>query len=44
MDASMAQKTWEMSNNVETVGCVDEIYRFGKKQDVMRFEALNMVN
>ena len=32
MDASMAQKTWEMSNNVETVGSVDEIYRFDKKQ------------
>ena len=44
MDASVAQKTWEMSNNVKTVGCVDEIYRFGKEQDVMRFEALNMVS
>ena len=32
MDASMAQKTWELSNNVETVGTVDEIYRFDKKQ------------
>ena len=28
----MAQKTWEMSNNVETVGSVDEIYRFDKRQ------------
>ena len=28
----MAQKTWELSNNVETVGTVDEIYRFDKKQ------------
>ncbi len=32
MDASMAQKTWEMANNVETVNSVDEIYRFDKKQ------------
>ncbi len=28
----MAQKTWELSNNVEIVGTVDEIYKFDKKQ------------
>ena len=29
MNSSMAQKTWELSNNVETV---DEIYRYNKQQ------------
>uniref|UniRef100_A0A4D5R9Q2 COP9 signalosome complex subunit 5 n=1 Tax=Scolopendra viridis TaxID=118503 RepID=A0A4D5R9Q2_SCOVI len=32
MDAQMAQKTWEMANNVETVQVVDEIYKYNKKQ------------
>uniref|UniRef100_A0A646QE90 COP9 signalosome complex subunit 5 n=1 Tax=Hemiscolopendra marginata TaxID=943146 RepID=A0A646QE90_9MYRI len=32
MDAQMAQKTWEMANNVETVQAVDEIYKYNKKQ------------
>lgn len=30
--ASMAQQTWEMSNNMETISAVDEIYRYDKKQ------------
>ncbi|KAF6206751.1 hypothetical protein GE061_017987 [Apolygus lucorum] len=30
--ASIAQLTWEMSNEVETVNGVDEIYRYDKKQ------------
>ncbi|XP_014246442.1 COP9 signalosome complex subunit 5 isoform X2 [Cimex lectularius] len=29
---SMAQKTWEMSNNIETISTVDEIYRYDRKQ------------
>ncbi|KAK2184721.1 hypothetical protein NP493_255g01029 [Ridgeia piscesae] len=32
MDAAMAQKTWEMSNNVQTIGTLDEIYHYDKKQ------------
>ena len=32
MDVDMAQKTWEMSNDVETISTVDEIYRYDKKQ------------
>lgn len=32
MDASAAQKTWEMSNNMEQVSATDEIYRYDKKQ------------
>ena len=32
MDGAMAQKTWEMSNNVETISTVDEIYKYDKKQ------------
>lgn len=30
--ATIAQKTWVMSNNIETVSSVDEIYRYDKKQ------------
>jgi COP9 signalosome complex subunit 5 len=32
MDSQMAQATWEMSNNVETVQAVDEIYKYNRKQ------------
>ncbi|KAL3202081.1 hypothetical protein MRX96_042658 [Rhipicephalus microplus] len=32
MDNNMAQKTWEMSNNVETVQSVDDLYKYNKKQ------------
>ena len=32
MDAAMAQKTWEMTNNVQTIGTLDEIYHYDKKQ------------
>lgn len=28
----MAQKTWEMSNSVELVSGVDDIYRYDEKQ------------
>ena len=28
----MAQKTWEMSNNMETIQTVDEIYKYNKRQ------------
>lgn len=28
----IAQKNWEMANNVEVVSSVDEIYRYDKKQ------------
>lgn len=30
--SSIAQKTWVMSNNIENVSSVDEIYRYDKKQ------------
>lgn len=30
--ATVAQKTWVMANNMETVLSVDEIYRYDKKQ------------
>lgn len=29
---AVAQKTWELSNNVEIVSSVDEIYRYDKQQ------------
>ena len=32
MDRDMAQKTWEMSNNIELVQSSDEIYKYDKKQ------------
>lgn len=33
----IAQKTWEMSNNVETINAVDEIYRYDRQeqQDIL---------
>lgn len=35
--SSIAQKTWEISNNVETISTVDEIYRYDRKeqQDIL---------
>lgn len=30
--SAIAQKTWEMANKIETVGSVDDIYRYDKKQ------------
>ncbi|XP_077864759.1 COP9 signalosome complex subunit 5, partial [Saccoglossus kowalevskii] len=32
MASKMAAKTWELSNNMETVQSVDEIYKYDKKQ------------
>lgn len=34
---SIAQKTWEMANNVETISTIDEIYRYDRKeqQDIL---------
>lgn len=29
---TIAQKTWEMANNVETISTVDEMYRYDRKQ------------
>lgn len=29
---TVAQKTWELSNRIETVNSVDEIYRYDKQQ------------
>lgn len=29
---SIAQKTWELSNRIETVNSVDEVYRYDKQQ------------
>lgn len=35
--SNIAQKTWEMANNVETISTVDEIYRYDRKeqQDIL---------
>lgn len=30
--AAMAQKTWEMSNNVEHISTADEIFKYDRKQ------------
>lgn len=30
--SAIAQKTWEMSNKIETIGTIDDIYRYDKKQ------------
>lgn len=34
---SIAQKTWEMVNNIETISAADEIYRYDRKeqQDIL---------
>lgn len=34
---SIAQKTWEMANNIEPISSVDEIYRYDRKeqQDIL---------
>lgn len=32
MDTSMAYKTWEMSNSIETVNSVDEIFKYDRQQ------------
>lgn len=35
--STIAQKTWELTNNVETISTVDEIYRYDRKeqQDIL---------
>lgn len=35
--SNIAQKTWEMSNKIETISTVDEIYRYDRKeqQDIL---------
>ena len=35
--STIAKKTWEMSNNIETISTVDEIYRYDRKeqQDIL---------
>ncbi|KFM80396.1 COP9 signalosome complex subunit 5, partial [Stegodyphus mimosarum] len=37
MDSVMAQRTWELSNNIENVHSVDDIYCYDKKtqQDIL---------
>lgn len=30
--ATVAQKTWELANNVEAISAVDEIYRYDRQQ------------
>jgi COP9 signalosome complex subunit 5 len=34
---TIAQKTWELSNNIETISSMDEIYRYDRKeqQDIL---------
>lgn len=36
--AGIAQKTWELSNNVEHIGIGDEIFKYDKRQqqDILR--------
>jgi len=35
--STIAQKTWELSNNIEGISSVDEIYRYDRKeqQDIL---------
>ena len=30
--SAMAQKTWEMENNVESIGSIDTLYRYNSQQ------------
>lgn len=30
--SGIAQKTWELSNNIETISTMDEIYRYDRKE------------
>lgn len=30
--ASIAQKTWELSNNIEYISPIDDIFKYDKKQ------------
>lgn len=30
--ATLAQLTWEISNTIETISAVDELYRYDRKQ------------
>ena len=32
MDSSMALKTFELSNNIDTVQSIDEIYKYSKEE------------
>ena len=32
MDSEMAQKSWDLANNVDLVQSIDEIYKYDKKQ------------
>ena len=32
MDSKIAKKTWELTNNIENISSVDEIYRYDSKQ------------
>lgn len=34
---TIAQKTWELANNIETISTIDEIYRYDRKeqQDIL---------
>lgn len=32
--ATTAQKTWEMTNNIETISTVDEIYRYDRQEQL----------
>jgi COP9 signalosome complex subunit 5 len=32
MGSKMAQNSWEMANNVETIQSIDEIYKYNRKQ------------
>lgn len=35
--STIAQKTWELSNNIEAISTMDEIYRYDRKeqQDIL---------
>lgn len=30
--SGIAQKTWELTNNIETISTMDEIYRYDRKE------------
>ena len=32
MDSKIAKKNWELTNNIENISSIDEIYRYDSKQ------------